>query len=135
LGKFLSWKIKVTISEKRSFLGIFLAFDKHMNIVLADCDEYLRVKTKSGQDKELKRHLGLIILRGENVLSITVDSPPLPQPKVPIFKTAPGVATATPGPRFSTAPPLPPVGLGGAVKTQFPAPMGFGAPPPPPPPL
>src|SRR5690606_26485325 len=106
--------MKVTINEKRSFIGTFLAFDKHMNIVLADCDEYRKTKSKSGEEKELKRHLGLIILRGENVISISVDAPPLPKAKVPTFKVPQGIVTAVPGARLGgVAPPTGPAGLTG----------------------
>jgi small nuclear ribonucleoprotein B and B' len=82
--------MKVAISSTRYFIGTFMSYDKHMNIVLADCCEY-RITTKG----ELKRQLGLIILRGENVLSVTPESPPLPPPKIPQFKAAPQQSTIT----------------------------------------
>lgn len=31
--------MKVVMNEKRSFVGTFLAYDRHLNLVLADCDE------------------------------------------------------------------------------------------------
>eukprot|EP00461_Guttulinopsis_vulgaris_P000509 UN00509 len=86
LHKFLQWRMKVVADEKRYFIGTLLSFDKHMNIVLSDADEYRKVKSKTGEDKELKRHLGLVILRGENIISLTIDAPPLPKPKVPVLK-------------------------------------------------
>jgi small nuclear ribonucleoprotein B and B' len=46
-------------------VGTFLAFDKHMNVVLADADEYRIVKSKkTGISKQIKRTLGLLIVRG-----------------------------------------------------------------------
>lgn len=58
-----------------------------MNLVLAECDEFRSIKRKSGskQDKaegeheeedEMKRTLGLVILRGETIVSLSPESPP-----------------------------------------------------------
>lgn len=64
-----------------------MAFDKHMNLVLADTEE-ARVTKKSYQElaksktngqvkvSEEKRFLGLIILRGEQVVSVVIKSGP-----------------------------------------------------------
>lgn len=80
-SKFIAWinyRVRVIIQDSRMLVGTLLAFDKHMNLVLADTEEYTRIKAKKeGEvDKEKKRSLGLIILRGENIVSFSAESPP-----------------------------------------------------------
>ena len=79
----INWRLKVTINDGRAFIGQMLAFDKHMNLVLADCEEFRHVRPKkkpgeseSGPEQEMKRSLGLVILRGETVVSLSVEGPP-----------------------------------------------------------
>lgn len=79
----INWRMKVTISDGRSLTGQMLAFDRHMNLVLADCEEFRRVRpkkkageTETPKEMEMKRTLGLVILRGESVVSLTVEGPP-----------------------------------------------------------
>ena len=78
----INWRLKVTINDGRALTGHMLAFDRHMNLVLADCEEFRRVrpKKKAGEEtapeQEMKRTLGLVILRGEIVVSISVEGPP-----------------------------------------------------------
>lgn len=78
----INWRLKVTINDGRALTGQMLAFDRHMNLVLADCEEFRRVrpKKKPGEEpapeQEMKRSLGLVILRGETVVSLSVEGPP-----------------------------------------------------------
>ena len=77
-SKFLMWinyRIRVTLQDSRVLIGTFLAFDKHMNLVLSDTEEYSRIKAKNKKnDKERKRSLGLVLLRGDNIISISAES-------------------------------------------------------------
>lgn len=105
----INYRLRITLNDSRQIVGQLLAFDAHMNLVLADSQEYRKVKSrkakaraaaasksaKSGvQDEdeddddaaaasgapdavlEQKRTLGLLILRGENIVSMAIEAPP-----------------------------------------------------------
>ncbi len=75
-----------------------MAFDKHMNMVLGDAEEFRHIKSKKGQglteDREEKRTLGLIILRGDSIVSMTVEGPPPPEEEEKATPGGPGVGKA-----------------------------------------
>jgi len=82
-----------------------------MNLVLADTEEFRRIKRKQQKtgapgsttqtvEQEEKRTLGLTIVRGAQVVSLSVESPPPADPSARLGKTAPGgiPTTLTAGP-------------------------------------
>lgn len=151
ISQFLNYRMKITLSDLRNIIGTFLAFDKHMNLVLGDAEEFRTLKAKKGvAEREEKRPLGLIILRGENVVALSVEGPPPNEDKRTKVAAAagPGVGRAagrgvTPA-AMSAAPAGlsgPARGLGGPSSDMMapgggpPAgrggpPPGFGGPPP-----
>ena len=83
--------MRVTIQDSRTLVGTLIAFDKHLNLVLTDTEEFRKLKPKrvkakdeesktngdqQPEDREIKRALGLIILRGENIITMSAEAPP-----------------------------------------------------------
>ena len=139
--RFINYRMRIVMQDSRILVGQFLAFDRHMNLVLSGTEEFRKVipkgKSKS-EEKEEKRVLGLILLRGEAVISLSVEGPPPGddnrlKPKVP--QTAANLGKSQPQSRAiplsqttQVAPALvaPVRGVGGPAPMM----MGRAAPPP-----
>ena len=137
--QYINFRIRVAIQDGRTLVGTFLAFDKHMNLVLADCEEWRRVRQRraSGHtvEKDQKRSLGLVLLRGENVVSLQVEAPPpqsLKKPSAGRQQGGHGVARSA-GRGVAAAPPPAAMGALSGMPRGMPGMMpGMGMPPPPP---
>ncbi|KAH9588944.1 LSM domain [Trypanosoma melophagium] len=67
--------LQITLDDGRTMTGKLLVYDRHMNVVLADVTE-TREATKKMKEAGIsaERSLGLVLLRGEHVLSVSVVS-------------------------------------------------------------
>ena len=82
-------RLRITLHDGRLMVGQLLAYDKHMNLVLTDCEEFRRTRSRpkpasSDADdpveaatrtvsNELRRTLGMVILRGETIVSMVPE--------------------------------------------------------------
>lgn len=66
--------LKIIMDDGREVTGKLLVYDQHMNVVLADTVQR-RPQTRKMKTQGIvpKRQLGLILLRGEHVVSVTVE--------------------------------------------------------------
>jgi small nuclear ribonucleoprotein B and B' len=87
IAQLIHYRIRVVLQDGRHLVGQLSAYDKHMNLVLVDCEELRPGKktnavvagvtaTAAGM---LKRTLGLVILRGEHIVSFSVEAGPPPR--------------------------------------------------------
>lgn len=80
MSDLIQHRLKVSTIDSRFFTGTLLAFDKHLNLVLQDTEEsritkkgYQQLIKDGGVPKYDKRVLGLVILRGDQVVSLSIE--------------------------------------------------------------
>ena len=145
LMSLINYRLRITLDDARQIVGQLLAFDNHMNLVLSDAQEYRRVKSKKAAAAaraeeeeqglppasiapEQKRTLGMIILRGENIVSMSIEAPPPAEHRnEPAMLPGPGR-----GAPIGRGIPLatPPTAAGGAPPMMAGRPMPYARPPP-----
>ena len=121
IGQLLNCRVKVTLQDGRVFIGQLLAHDKHLNFVLADCEEFRLLKNRNGGESE-RRNLGMIVLRGEEVVSVSQESGAPPRggnkARIPasIQNSSSNIQSSPSG---IPAPGIPPIGLSGPMPGMF----------------
>ncbi|GAC92916.1 hypothetical protein PHSY_000475 [Pseudozyma hubeiensis SY62] len=154
----INYRLRITLNDSRQIVGQLLAFDAHMNLVLADSQEYRQIKSRKAkaraaaaskagkaavQDEEddddaaaaagapdavleQKRTLGMLILRGENIVSMAIEAPP-PADDRRQATMQPGPGKGVPMGRGMglAAPPM-----AGAAPPMMGRPMPYARPPP-----
>lgn len=103
--QYINYRMRIQLQDNRNLIGTMKGFDPHMNLVLADCEEIRRIK-----NRDEKRVLGFVLLRGEHVVSLSVEGPP-PQEDDRSIPAQMAVTSAVPG-----------VGMGRAVGRGLPTP-------------
>jgi small nuclear ribonucleoprotein (snRNP)-like protein len=68
--RLLGQRVTLTLKDTRQMVGTLLGVDEHLNLVLENTDE---------TTAEVSRHLGRVVLRGSNV--VTLHAPQGPNPK------------------------------------------------------
>ncbi len=61
LDRLVQQRVSLTLKDARILTGKLVGADEHMNLVLEDAEE---------TTAEVKRHLGRVVLRGSNVVSV-----------------------------------------------------------------
>lgn len=61
LERVLDQRVTLVLKDARQLTGKLLGLDEHMNLVLDDADE---------STAEVTRHLGRVVLRGSNVVTL-----------------------------------------------------------------
>jgi len=119
--QFINYRMRITIQDNRILIGKFMAFDKHMNLIIGDCEEFRKIVPKGkgkGEEREEKRPLGLVLIRGECVVSLSVEGPPPAEDTRMSKEGAAGAGRGVPSGRGIAPPPVTqaPLGLSGPVR-------------------
>ena len=69
INEWLNRLFKVKITDGRIIQGIFLCTDKHSNVILGSCQEYIG----SSEKNQESRTIGLCMVPGNQIVSVEID--------------------------------------------------------------
>jgi small nuclear ribonucleoprotein len=72
IERMLDQRVTLSLKDARELAGKLLGADDHLNLVLDDAEE---------RTAEVSRHLGRVILRGSNLVSIHAPQGPIAKPR------------------------------------------------------
>ncbi|KAJ3101153.1 N-alpha-acetyltransferase 38, NatC auxiliary subunit [Phlyctochytrium planicorne] len=64
LSELLNLKARITTTDKRAFVGIFICVDKDRNIILTGTDEF-----KAGE----RRFVGMVMIPGKHIIKAEIE--------------------------------------------------------------
>lgn len=73
LEKYVNYRVKVRMRDRRWMEGTMLAVDEDTNAVLDDTEEFRKIK---GCKEARRRILGLVVVRGDFIMDIEIISKP-----------------------------------------------------------
>lgn len=72
LERFVDQRVTLVLKDARELTGRLVGIDDHMNVVLDDAQE---------TTPEVSRHLGRVVLRGSNVVTLNGPAPSAAHPR------------------------------------------------------
>lgn len=67
MTQYIGCRVAVSCLDGREIVGKLLSFDRHSNLILSDSERFTETKNRKRQ----RTSLGLVMLRGESVVSIS----------------------------------------------------------------
>ncbi|KAK6153174.1 hypothetical protein DH2020_012813 [Rehmannia glutinosa] len=105
--QYINYRMRVTIQDGRQLIGKFMAFDRYMNLILGDCEEFRKLPpTKGSKEEREDRARSASFSSGagnhratvaEVLLQSTPGPPGLAGPSWPMVLVGPPLHDAAPG--------------------------------------